>query len=203
MAVAPRCVDLGEFSLAVPALELGPGLYHIKGPNGSGKTTFMRFLLGLLERTNKPAADDLIPRLRGYVPQSYREALLPWLSAKQNALLLKRGKAEALDLLMRIGFSPGDLGKRPHALSGGQAQRIVVAREVAARPALLVLDEPFSALDRETSKLVLKAMVDMRPDDATTILSTHIPVEDILPEVQVIGISVERTTDTVATLWLD
>ncbi|HEX8125268.1 MAG TPA: ATP-binding cassette domain-containing protein [Allosphingosinicella sp.] len=183
-------------------MTLTPGIYHVNGPNGSGKSTFMRFLLGLLANDNRPSDADLLPPDRGYVPQNFREPLLPWLTAGQNVSVLKESSAKALELLERFGFARGDLGKRPHFLSGGQAQRLVVAREVATRPSLLVLDEPFSALDRQTSRLVLQAVLDERIEDAVVLLSTHIPVEEILPTVQVKRLEVERTEDTVARVWL-
>lgn len=200
--IAARAVDLGEFTLSIPSMTLTPGIYHVNGPNGSGKSTFMRFLLGLLPGANQPGAADSLPEERGYVPQNFREPLLPWLTAGQNLAVLRASSARALELLDHFGFARGDLEKRPHYLSGGQAQRLVVAREVATRPTLLVLDEPFSALDRQTSRLVLQAILDERHENAVVLLSTHIPVEDILPTALVTRLEVERTADTIARVWL-
>lgn len=199
--ISPREIDLGEFTLEIPALDLTAGIYHLKGPNGAGKTTFMRFLLGFLPTPNCLTKYDRIPANQGYVPQNFRESLLPWLNARQNTCLLKGHESEALRLLQLFGFAESDLASSPHRLSGGQAQRVAIAREISARPDLLVLDEPFSALDRGTSRCVLQAILDARTSRSVIILSTHVPVEDIIPGAPVRVLNVERTQDARAILW--
>lgn len=201
--IAGRTIQVGEFGLSFPDLELYPGIYHLKGPNGSGKTTFMRFLLGILNEAARPFPTDVLPSRKGYVPQNFREGLLPWLSTENNVRLLRNTADAALNLLRTFGFSEGDLRKKPHLLSGGQAQRVAVAREVTERPDLLVLDEPFSALDRDTSRRVLRAVMDFSTPTSVALISTHIPIEEIIPSIAVNTIEVARTQDTLAELWLD
>ncbi|MDT9594461.1 ABC transporter ATP-binding protein [Nocardioides zeae] len=133
----------------------------VVGPNGAGKTTLLRSIAGLL-----PGSGDvevagrswthppLLPRDRrvGYVVQG--QALFPHLSARENVAfgLRARGapareaRARAEAELERLGV--GHLaGRRPGALSGGQAQRVAIARALATDPDVLLLDEPFAGLD--------------------------------------------------------
>jgi ABC-type multidrug transport system ATPase subunit len=200
LQLAPAAIKLEDFTLHVPDICLTAGIYHLKGPNGTGKTTFMRYLLGFLEGHLKPAQNRGIRC--GYVPQNFRESLLPWLSARANAELIRASAGAALQLLHEFGFQQGDLRKRPQQLSGGQAQRIVLAREIAAAPNMLLLDEPFSALDRDSCSRVLLSLLSDFSTLGIIILSTHIPIQEIVPGVEVREISAERTDDSSASLWL-
>ncbi|HWE54311.1 MAG TPA: ABC transporter ATP-binding protein [Acidimicrobiales bacterium] len=174
---------LGGIDLAVPAATCTA----ILGPSGSGKTTLLRILAGF-ERADAGEvriAGELVEgpsthmrpedRRIGYVPQE--GALFPHLRVAANiAFGLKDRKvkkqrvAEMLDL---IGMS--DLGGRyPHELSGGQQQRVALARALAARPALVLLDEPFSSLDaalRSSMRMEVQRL--LRETGTTTILVTH------------------------------
>lgn len=126
----------------------------VVGPSGGGKSTLLRVLAGLEELDSGSIEwDGTADRpATGVVFQ--QPLLMPWLTVRDNVLLgggfrANRERfetAEADRLLARFGLS--DLaGSYPHELSGGQAQRVAVARAVAIRPRLLLLDEPFSALD--------------------------------------------------------
>jgi molybdate transport system ATP-binding protein len=155
----------GEFALDIE-LDCPPGITCVMGPSGSGKSTILAVLAGLaLPDTGRIALGDEVwlDRARGievpvharrlaYVSQGL--ALFPHMSALANvaygmhdvARHVRPAKAQAL--LDRVGV--GHLARRrPRTLSGGEAQRVALARALARSPKLVLLDEPFSALDRE------------------------------------------------------
>jgi ABC-type multidrug transport system ATPase subunit len=176
MYLGHREIILGDFSISIPDLEFPPGYYHLTGGNGTGKTTVMKFILGLLDTPNRPSIKDIIPKSLGYVPQAYREVLLPWLNAGRNLSLHKHYQITPERVLENLGFVMTDLNKRPQLLSGGQCQRVALARELALMPKLLFLDEPFSALDSKSCDSVLQSIAEFRPDDSITVITTHIPL---------------------------
>jgi molybdate transport system ATP-binding protein len=158
---------LGALELDV-ALGVGPGeCLALAGPSGAGKTSVLRVAAGLVRPERGVVAAhgetwldtergvDLPPERRrcGYVFQEY--ALFPHLSAWQNVAYPLRGvsrrerRERALGLLDRFGLR--ELADaRPRTLSGGERQRVALARVLARRPAVLLLDEPLSALDART-----------------------------------------------------
>lgn len=160
-------VRRGGFRMRL-ALHVPPGeVLAVLGPNGSGKTTLLRTLAGLAPvgsgrvsldgvLLDDPAAGVFVPpeaRPVGYVFQDYR--LFPHLSVLDNVAFGLRGhgrtssRREAAGWLDRLGVA--DLAaRRPGALSGGQAQAVALARALARRPGLLLLDEPLAALDART-----------------------------------------------------
>lgn len=122
------------------------------GRNGTGKTTLLRVAAGLhREDAGSVRCDAPI----GYVPQDYRSSLLPWFSVAENiALPLRAQRLATADVGARVRDAsrivqlPEELlGRRPHRLSGGQQQLVALARALVATPRILLLDEPFSALD--------------------------------------------------------
>jgi NitT/TauT family transport system ATP-binding protein len=132
----------------------------VVGPSGGGKSTLLGLLSGLLRPTGGRALYRGTPLEgpgpeRTLVPQS--GALFPWLTARGNVEFPLRTRrtpagerrARAPALLERVGLADLE-GRYPHELSGGQRQRAALARALAAEPRLLLLDEPFSALDLET-----------------------------------------------------
>ena len=180
------------------ALAIGAGrVLGVLGPNGAGKTTVLRALAGLVplsggyvrlagEMVDDAAGRRSTPperRRTGVVFQDY--LLFPHLSALDNvayglrAAGLRRAAArrEAAGWLDLFGLA-GHAGHRPRELSGGQAQRVALARALAARPRLLLLDEPLAALDAGT-RLVLRT--DLRRHltsyGGPTVLVTHDAVE--------------------------
>ncbi|MEV4440119.1 ABC transporter permease [Streptomyces sp. NPDC049577] len=164
----------------------------VVGPNGAGKTTLLRALLGLTTRATPTHLDlggeDLTtapPHRRriAWVPQD--GALFPHLTALANTAYGLRAQGipkatahhEAQHWLDRLGV--GDLAHRkPDRLSGGQAQRVALARALAARPRLLLLDEPLAALDQSTRSHVRHALRTHLADfPGVCLLVTHDPVE--------------------------
>jgi molybdate transport system ATP-binding protein len=154
----------GEFALDVE-LDCPPGITCVMGPSGAGKSTILAALAGLAQpQTGRIALGDEVwlDRHRGidvpvharrlaYVFQSL--ALFPHMSAIGNVAYgmrdVARGErpARAQALLDRVGV--GHLARRrPRTYSGGEAQRVALARALARSPKLVLLDEPFSALDR-------------------------------------------------------
>jgi putative ABC transport system ATP-binding protein len=164
------------------------------GPSGSGKTT----LLNLIGALDVPTAGDLLvlgrpiatlstrerARLRleslGFVFQAYN--LVPVLTARENVefVLELQGadldrRARAQEVLAELGLA--DLAdRRINELSGGQQQRVAVARAVAARPAIVLADEPTANLDGENAETLMHLMRDLRDRHGMTfIFSTHDP----------------------------
>jgi len=176
---------LDGIDLDVPA----GGFAAILGASGSGKTTLLRLICGFeapdsgrVEVAGAVVVDgrrSLRPERRhvGYVAQD--GALFPHLSVAQNLLFglkrpQRRERARAEALLELVGLPHGYADRAPHALSGGEQQRVALARALAARPRLVLLDEPFSALDAslraETRQAVLEAL---RQGEASGLLVTH------------------------------
>ncbi|MGX6509186.1 ABC transporter ATP-binding protein [Rhodococcus sp. SJ-2] len=153
------------------------------GSSGSGKSTLLRIIAGLdhLDRgeIDWPSADgDTRPHTGVVFQQPY---LMPWLTVRDNIAFGGRFKNHrerfdityADELLARFGLS-GLAGYYPDQLSGGQAQRIAVIRAVAVRPRLLLLDEPFSALDPATRSDLQSWLGELARELAfTTVLVTH------------------------------
>jgi molybdate transport system ATP-binding protein len=156
-------LDLRSFLLRV-AFEVGEGITALFGPSGAGKTMTLRSIAGLVTpragrivASNRVLLDtgggiDLPPRERriGYLFQQY--ALFPHLSVEQNVAyglhrLPRRERAERVSSLLSMVGLEGFGGRRPPELSGGQQQRVALARALAPEPHLLLLDEPFAAVD--------------------------------------------------------
>ncbi|MEU4270747.1 ABC transporter permease [Streptomyces sp. NPDC026092] len=165
----------------------------VVGPNGAGKTTLLRALLGLTPRAHADLTlgdtdvTALPPHRRhvAWVPQD--GALFPHLTALANIAFglraqgVSRGEArrEAQAWLDRLGV--GHLShRRPGQLSGGQAQRVALARALAARPRLLVLDEPLAALDQTTRAHVRHTLrTHLAGFGGVCLIVTHDPVEAV------------------------
>ena len=149
-----------DFNLELPNNQF----ISIFGPNGCGKSTLINMISGLIpfDRGQVLINDKPIRRARiGYVFQNYRDSLFPWLSAFDNiAYPLKtkgisdqacRDRVEQLIETFNIQL---DLKRYPYSFSGGQQQLISILRALVADPEVLFLDEPFSALDFETTLFV-------------------------------------------------
>ena len=188
---------VGAFELDVQLAVAAGELVAVLGPNGAGKTSLLRALAGLLPLSagrvtlDGVVLEDPVERIRvpserrpiGLVFQDY--LLFPHLSVLENVAfgLRARGMARAAAIdearrwLDRVGL-PAEGDRRPVSLSGGQAQRVALARVLALNPALLLLDEPMAALDASTR-------VEFRRDlrrhlesfRGVRLLVTHDPVE--------------------------
>ncbi|MFJ3613453.1 ABC transporter permease [Streptomyces hydrogenans] len=175
-------------------LDADPGTtIAVVGPNGAGKTTLLRALLGLTPRAHaglRLGDEDvtaLPPHRRrvAWVPQD--GALFPHLSALANTAYGLRAQGvpraearrDARAWLDRLGV--GHLAhRRPAQLSGGQAQRVALARALAARPRLLVLDEPLAALDQTTRAHVRHTLrTHLSGFGGVCLIVTHDPVEAV------------------------
>ena len=197
-------VSLGDFTLDVRLEVPAGGIVAVMGPNGSGKTTLLRCLAGL-EVTeagrislagrvvDDPAKGIWVPpeqRRVGYAYQDVR--LFGHLSAVENVAFgprcrgagraeARRGASTALDAVGMTALARA----KPARLSGGQSQRVGLARALAVGPEVLLLDEPFSATDIDVRPLLRKQV---RDAGATVVLVTHDPTdaEELSDEVLVL-----------------
>lgn len=153
----------------------------VVGPSGSGKST----ILGLVSGLAKPAAGKVERALRTrMVFQS--GALLPWLTALENVLLglMDRSKLGSEAKERRAREALRELGieafarQYPRDLSGGQRQRVGIARALVADPELLLLDEPFSALDADTAAHLAAQVEGLYQKNEMTMLMVSHSIED-------------------------
>jgi len=127
------------------------------GANGVGKTALLRVLAGL----RAPAAGRVVPaRAVGYCAQDYRSSLFPWLTGRENVALGGRDAAQVAAAAAVAGLTDALLDRRPGGLSGGEQQRIALARAVAGAPSLVLLDEPLSALDVTTRAATVRRLAE-------------------------------------------
>ena len=165
--------------------------FVLVGPSGSGKTTTLKLINRLIEQTDgdiyfedKRLKDYDIRELRlktGYVLQQI--ALFPNLTVAENIALIpemknfdkKEIKEKTEDLLQKVGLDPKHyMNRLPKELSGGEKQRVGILRAIIANPKILLMDEPFSALD-PISKVQLQDLIKQLHDEykRTTVFVTH------------------------------
>lgn len=172
------------------AFQCEPGqMVALVGPSGAGKTSLLRAIAGLMRPQQAhitvgevcwcdSAAGLFVPpqqRQVGLVFQDY--ALMPHMSALHNVALPLHGAdrlALAAEMLRRVGLPPELARRRPAQLSGGQQQRVAVARALVRNPAVLLLDEPFSAVDQMNRQTLYALLAELREDIAVPmVLVTH------------------------------
>ncbi len=149
---------------------LQPGeIVTIVGPNGSGKSTFLKAALGMVAVSGGRVTRS--KRLRiGYVPQRlHLDASLPLTVARFLTLGRRLTRAEIAALLARVGV-PGLAGRHMATLSGGQFQRVLLARALAGKPQLLALDEPTQGLDQPGIAAFYRLIEDVRQELGCAIL---------------------------------
>lgn len=141
----------------------------IVGPNGSGKSTLLKALIGAVQ----PKSGCVVckPKLRiGYVPQKLHiDPTLPITVQRFLSLPTRRKKQEIDDALDRVG-APDLHNKQMFALSGGQFQRVLLARALLEKPELLILDEPTTGLDQPGSAALYRLIEELRTDLGAAVL---------------------------------
>jgi putative ABC transport system ATP-binding protein len=169
-------------------------LLAIMGPSGSGKSTFLA-LIGTLEKATegkiildgidlRSVPEKQLPRVRrekiGFIFQNYN--LIPTLSALENVELSmrfakapkKERQERARDLLEKLGL--GDrINHLPSELSGGEQQRVSIARALANRPALILADEPTGEVDSKTRNSIVRIFKELSEKGQTILVVTHDP----------------------------
>lgn len=198
-------------------LEIHEGEFTaLVGPSGSGKTTTLN-LVGALDTPTSGSvivegrelgamARKELSRLRrdriGFVFQSYN--LIPVLTAYENAEMVMwvqglpaaERRERVMDLLRSVGLE-GLEDRRPTELSGGQQQRVAIARAIAARPAIVLADEPTANVDSETAENLITLMEHLnRKESVTFLFSTHDPrvVERARRVIHMVDGRIERDT---------
>ena len=179
---------LDDVSLSVPAGEW----LAVMGPSGSGKSTLVN-LIGCLDRPSAGEiwlegqnvatfAESELNRFRaekvGFIFQQYH--LVPYLTALENVLLAQYfhsmiDKAEALEALERVGLADR-AHHLPAQLSGGEQQRVCIARALINDPKIILADEPTGNLDAQNEELVLRLLREMHRQGRTIVMVTHDPV---------------------------
>lgn len=178
------------------SIDIAPRSFvSIVGPSGCGKTTLLKVLSGVLKPTSgrvtlddKPLEKTGLSGKIGYVFQ--RPLLLPWRTAIQNVLLtteiarkdltLAQRTADARKWLALTGLG-GFEDRLPHELSGGMQQRVSLSRALALHPSILLMDEPFAALDEITREAMQEQLLQLWSlTESTVIFVTHSISEAVL-----------------------
>ena len=159
--------------------------FTVVGPSGSGKTTLLRCIAGLQSPTSGVALieGEVVtepPVQLAVVFQDYSRSLLPWMTVAQNIDLPIRkraGKTERKQTIDRVLRAVGLQGRgdmHPWQLSGGMQQRVAIARGLAYQPDVLLMDEPFAAVDAQTRIELEDLVLRVRDEfDTTIVFVTH------------------------------
>ncbi|MPS95396.1 ABC transporter ATP-binding protein [Comamonas sp.] len=154
--------------------------FTLLGPSGCGKSTFLNVLAGLARKTGGSISIDGQPasginREQGVVFQGY--ALFPWRTVLENIevgleirKIPKRERRETAEQFLHLVGLSGFGQRYPHELSGGMRQRVAIARSLAYSPSLLLMDEPFAALDAQTREILQSELLRIWEQHKTTIV---------------------------------
>ncbi|RZI43373.1 ABC transporter ATP-binding protein [Herbaspirillum sp. HC18] len=202
-------------AVADTSLHIAPGEFvSVVGPTGCGKSTLLNVGAGLLEPSSgsvKVFGEPLngVNRRAGYMFQA--EALMPWRSALQNVVagLQFRGMDEAEarrlgeDWLARVGLQ-GFGDRYPHQLSGGMRKRVALAQTLVLDPDIILMDEPFSALDIQTRQLMENEVLDLWSAKKKAVLFiTHDLDEAIAMSDRVVVLSAGPETHPIGEFTID
>lgn len=192
-----RVTALQDITVSLPE----HGFLSLLGPSGCGKSTMLRVVADLLQ----PSAGEVT--VLGGSPETARKsrelgfvfqdaALLPWRTALENVRLPlevgggARGDAESPERLLELVGLKGRENAYPHELSGGMRQRVSIARALVCRPRVLLMDEPFGALDEITRDRLNEELLKVWQATGTTILFvTHSIPESVFLSQQVLVLS--------------
>jgi NitT/TauT family transport system ATP-binding protein len=175
-------------------LDIAEGEFHvILGPSGCGKTTLLSVIVGLLGHYSGEASVGGRPiakpgRDRGLIFQNADSAIFPWLTVRENVEFGLRmngasraDRRQTADKFISLVGLEGHQDKFPRELSGGMKQRAQIARLLANDSSILVMDEPFGALDAHTRRVMQNELVGMWTKTGKTIIFvTHDIIESIL-----------------------
>ncbi|HEX5280209.1 MAG TPA: ABC transporter ATP-binding protein [Micropepsaceae bacterium] len=183
---------LGPFDLEIQSGEF----LSLLGPSGCGKSTALRIIAGLLTPTRGEVIWHTAKPAIGYVFQD--PTLMPWATVHQNIRLpldlasVPRPQADerAAAALARVGLKPRHADEYPRALSGGMRMRVSIARALAAKPSLLLMDEPFAALDEISRDSLNEDLLRLwREDQLTVIFVTHSVFESAFLSTRVVALT--------------
>lgn len=155
------------------SVSVGPGqTLAVTGASGAGKTTLLKAISGI-----SPCDSGEVSRPDGRLAQVFQEPrLLPWYSAHRNVALVVSGRAPDLiaqQWLARVGLATAT-HLYPAQLSGGMRQRVAIARALATSPSLLLVDEPFSALDAPLAAALRADLIGLLAEEGiVTVWVTH------------------------------
>jgi molybdate transport system ATP-binding protein len=178
----------GRFDLQVSFSIASRSIFAIMGPSGAGKTSILKMLAGLsapdrgsIRVEGRPWFDEqskisLLPQKRstGYVFQDY--GLFPNMNVRQNLAyaLQKKGQEKVVEEVLKLMGLDQLQQQRPGRLSGGQQQRVALARAIVRQPQVLLLDEPFAALDRPMRLKLQQDLISLHERyGTTTIMVSH------------------------------
>ena len=191
-----RTTDIETLALNDVSLEIGAGEFvAIMGPSGCGKSTLLKAVGGFMAPTEGNMRLKGVP-IRGpgpdrmFVFQEF-DQLLPWKTVKQNVMFAlqssgkmrgKAAEAQAMRYIDKVNLTKF-ADSYPHTLSGGMKQRVAIARAMAMEPDVLLMDEPFAALDALTRRKMQEELLQLWEDTRFTVLF----VTHSIPEAVLIG----------------
>ena len=160
------------------------GITVLVGKSGCGKTTLLRLIAGLEQPEHGKISfihnQEIIQPKIGMVFQESR--LLPWFNVAENIMISKNkwSDADALPFLELVGLDARHLHSKPNALSGGMAHRVAIARALAYAPDLLLMDEPFAALDYFTRMTLQQTVIEIQQQTNTAVIFVTHNVDEAL-----------------------